>query len=1369
MKQDTTTNNNNDNKKDDDGDNVTTEEEEEPGIIRPNPSRDFTGRAATYASMAPPPSFLTPSNHNNNHNNVKNNEDHNNAVLNGWSHENGSNNNNGGGSIASMTDYDGDSYNFGGNMTLDTISLNNINNNNNNNKKTTNNKREARQLGQQNAFWSQLEVLSDEDDTPLKKPQAAAAGDANIQWNNNNSASSSARAAAAIGAAGGGAAVLTNWKDSDKVQPSRRSRAAAAAIAKEEEEDYASKLADFFDDTASAVCFYPTQLAQTIELNFLHYCEDHATAAATAASTAAERSGRGSIAGAHHKEDEQTVIEVECDGSVAVMDHHTTITPAAVPILIASPILLQQQSPHDEAEADEVMSRASSAWSAGEKNMYLLAMAKKAQAEAAIGKGSAAASRKHQVIVEEEGSNRIDDAPNRNRNDEDEEEEGDITLNPTKEDEEQPTAAAAAVHEKQRFVPIPASPSEFLLRPQQQPHCSKSNDAAAAAEGHHHPSSAFRSRNAAGNDVVLLRPKAVSMAVLKGAAPSYDAAAAAAVSSDGDGGREDAATPRVVNGRAAAAGVAIGISAAAVGLSSSQGQVQSISSKGGSPSADGNTADASSSSSSSSPNGSSDDVSKNGDGGVTVDVNSVRAKESAKKINNNNNNNNRAIPRGAVTAGGTAAAVHGVSGLKDWRKPPPASDASVASSASTKSKRKGLLGFKKKSKKWHELESDDDCYDDAPLPPIPMGTVSAALPDDDDKDDVAGVNAEENEIDDFVEEIEKSASVAGKAATADKKSDFKTPMERQLEMLAHSPSDESAHHRAVYAADDCSLSTYYTSNTLNSTASQWSVAGRERYLKAMAANENMKQNVGWVESMHTAASNSGYSWDAERGWVDLPTGGSRDKSDAQSVEASVVFDDAATDARSVATVKDDQSIQTAALSVSHLSPSIKSLIHQKRRSKRRLKVTFAPGPIDVQTEKCSDNDKSLFSDESVARRDSPLPNIVDNIDDDEPLTFEGEIKNDRKASNSRSRAVAQFERSKKRSSKENNLTDEDEDVQFARASPISSVPAQVSKKIVQGGSSEDVSVQSLPADHDVSVEKDVGLVVSRTNDLISRLEGKSVIKEVPKFNAGISKKVDFQQSLSARSSSEDFSFALSRSVSEEKSAYSREQSVLTAPSSANATQGSSVRSLGTGSKVAEVKSVSSSNRSSKSINSTTQEAVRPSESTGRSIQSKTTKSSVKDMTGSIKGSKPNNVVKKRTEKIEIEFDKKTIRASQKSRRDDGSLSSFDASTVSTKFTQHPHGAKKKNHPKVIIELPNHIQPPQSHVQSSPVSNVARKSSPANIARKNFDSAREPPPRINFTSSNKPVPPLRADKSKQKTASFSGKFILYSRDNSQSDI
>lgn len=76
---------------------------------------------------------------------------------------------------------------------------------------------------------------------------------------------------------------------------------------------------------------------------------------------------------------------------------------------------------------------------------------------------------------------------------------------------------------------------------------------------------------------------------------------------------------------------------------------------------------------------------------------------------------------------------------------------------------------------------------------------------------------------------------------------------------------------------------------------------------------------------------------------------------------------------------------------------------------------------------------------------------------------------------------------------------------------------------------------------------------------------------------------------------------------------------------------------------------------------------------------------------------------------------RSIPASQKSRRYDGSISSFDASTVSTKFSQHPRA--KKNHPKIIINVPKSVQLPQSLPQSSPVSTVARKFPTAPTARK----------------------------------------------------
>lgn len=184
----------------------------------------------------------------------------------------------------------------------------------------------------------------------------------------------------------------------------------------------------------------------------------------------------------------------------------------------------------------------------------------------------------------------------------------------------------------------------------------------------------------------------------------------------------------------------------------------------------------------------------------------------------------RDVPRGSVAVAGTTVA--GVSSLKDWTKP--SLDASVASTATNKSllskrnKGSGLLGFKKKTKKWQELESDDDCDYDTPLRPIPIGTIT--LPEDDivyGADANSGIDgvktlSTKDDMDDFVEELENSTPVVVKEAAISKganSSGTKLSMERELEMLAPAPSDESA--LRIYAADDCSLSTYYTSNTLN--------------------------------------------------------------------------------------------------------------------------------------------------------------------------------------------------------------------------------------------------------------------------------------------------------------------------------------------------------------------------------------------------------------------------------------------------------------------------------------------------------------------------------------------------------------------------
>jgi len=610
------------------------------------------------------------------------------------------------------------------------------------------------------------------------------------------------------------------------------------------------------------------------------------------------------------------------------------------------------------------------------------------------------------------------------------------------------------------------------------------------------------------------------------------------------------------------------------------------------------------------------------------------------------------------------------------------SSGSVSTTASNRSLSRRLrLNLRKK--KWQEVNSDDEIEDDhkdgrpAEQPVETTLDVASTVPDNK-KDD--------HEVDKFVSDLEynNSQTLANNHET---KSDTGTVAKLEnskqkgikfsFSVLGLSPSDESG-NKKVYFADDCSLATYHTSQTNQSNMSQWSATGRDRYLKAMELNENTK-NTTWIDSMQNAAVKNGYSWDPQRGWIDLPIAEKKlAKVNEDTEESNDIVDlDEEMDHQS----KDDQSVE----SQSHLSPSIKAMIRMQRKKKntrnKGLKVTFAPEPIEVETVKCSESDERLlFNNDDVH-----------SIEGDGETSAEDEISYDdtikTSTPSSRSIALQQYERHRKAKSSlkdyESQLTDEE----------------QIDGE--EYGQVDDPEGESLD------------MVVSRTNNLIMRLEGKS-----PSENRVVkSHALKEQQHAGSPVCTDplvDLTYILSNSSEGQIS------QDLSSPSSTNATRASSTKHFSyeeevidesspistTDRRVSEVStditSLSSTNatraslsvpskiKESSTVDSSTVQRDNNTRSMQKSLQGSTKKSCSSSFSRSAntRHSKPRSVTKSRRAAGNLE-ERQEVRTIEEN-------PSFDASTVSTKFTSH---SKAKVISIEFDEMKNTRRPPQPSTQS----------------------------------------------------------------------
>ena len=558
----------------------------------------------------------------------------------------------------------------------------------------------------------------------------------------------------------------------------------------------------------------------------------------------------------------------------------------------------------------------------------------------------------------------------------------------------------------------------------------------------------------------------------------------------------------------------------------------------------------------------------------------------------------------------------------------------VSSSASVSSTRSGIrkrLGLKK-SKQWQELNSDDE-GDILPNKNVVMKTQS------DDTVRIRNANLHEENNDNYVDIQDSSTSNSSNLLINQK-------LPKSLSALGLSPSDESG-LRHSYAADDCSLATYHTSQTAQSSASQWSVAGRERYLRAMKANES-NPRISWIDSMQQAASKSGYSWNPEQGWVDLPTPERKARVVADSESRVVNLDQV-----------DDYSIGS---SVSHLSPSILAMIQKKRSNKiKDRKVTFAPEPVKVHVERCSEEDMSLFEENSVSEREIyPQNPKLSEVDETNGSVSDGSSSDSSNRSPSPpSQTIQQYERLRERS-----------------ASANESIVRQNNEEASQqhGSFSEDDDYSN-----DEFHEEDV--VVSRTNDLISRLEGKTV-----NSNDNVPSSNDLEPRLSISASEEEESMSIanaSRSSSVRESIASRSLATSVSKTSSSKTKGTN-----TDSKVSNL--------------------------TGLSWPSQD-----KAKTETLLAPQISNQYQQDSNKKLEETETKTLSAKRglQSKQSivppsvpDMNAFSFDASTVSTKFT-----APVRKKPSLKVDIPTEIEG-SNNPRSSPQSNVARKS-PTNSERK----------------------------------------------------
>ena len=609
------------------------------------------------------------------------------------------------------------------------------------------------------------------------------------------------------------------------------------------------------------------------------------------------------------------------------------------------------------------------------------------------------------------------------------------------------------------------------------------------------------------------------------------------------------------------------------------------------------------------------------------------------------------------------------------------SSGSVSTTASNRSLSRRLrLNLRKK--KWQEVNSDDEIEDDhkdgrpAEQPVETTLDVASTVPD---------TKTDDHKVDKFVSDLECNNSPT-LAINHETKSDTGTVpkvenskqkgIKFSFSALGLSPSDESG-NKKVYFADDCSLATYHTSQTSQSNMSQWSATGRDRYLKAMELNENTK-STSWVDSMQNAAVKNGYSWDPQRGWIDLPIAEEKLAKVTEDPEESndIVDLDEEIDHQS----KDDQSIE----SQSHLSPSIKAMIRMQRKKKntrnKGLKVTFAPEPIEVETVQCSESDERLlFNNDDVHSIEGDEESLAE-----EEFSYDDNIKTS--TPSSQSIALRQYERHRKAKSSlkdyESHLTDEE----------------QIDDE--EYGQVDDSEGESLD------------MVVSRTNDLILRLEGKSPsenrvvksheLKEQQHAGSPICTDplVDLTYILSNSSEgqiSQDFSSPSSTNATRASSTkhFSSEDKVIdessqisttdervsevsidiTSPSSTNATRAS----LSVPSKIKE----------SSTVDSSTVQRDNNTRSMQKPLQGSTKKSYSSSFSRSTntRQSKPRSVTKSRRAAGNLE-ERQEVRKIEEN-------PSFDASTVSTKFTSH---SKAKVVSIEFDKMKNTMQPPQPSTQ-----------------------------------------------------------------------
>lgn len=789
--------------------------------------------------------------------------------------------------------------------------------------------REMSSTMQSHAFWSQLEVDdSDEDEEVHEDSQNKITDEANVLPDKTKSDNKG---------------VLSEWNDEDKVELSRK--VSDEEIEYQDSETYVAKMLEY----SASFCALPSTFMQNLENNFMDYCGDHNAGASSKART--EPTYAKEIG------DQPSIILANSDNATNAMEQ--------LPPQSSLHTINDERSPSTSSELDkgldkdETLSRVSglsSTWSASEKNIYLLRLAKEAQQNMVTSPVIESDEEKTVDIDDKLGSSStvnsevqstIDDVPSH------------VTENKSVEYESNDVVEETDHYRSsERFIPISSSPVQ------------KSNS-----------DDSYLSQTTP----VLIKPE-----------------------------------PR---------------------LSNLSEEIEN----------DSEEIDE------------SDDVSRQDDN-ETLEPNPLSSSEAIADDETQNSSNyaksssspcdnekpespnvvNDQISRNVITSS---------------RGSEKTSSVSVSKSRSARRKRSVL---KRKSKQWHELNSDEESDKSVSDNEGSSGRARTTEVQVEDSTSNAAPKLQDSEsntthtLQDKNEEILSTDSVGKKEELGGKN--------LSLPVVCLSPSDESG-LKHPYADEECSLATYHTSQTALSSASQWSVSGRERYMRAMKANEN-NTSKGWQDSMSKAAKEIGHVWTAERGWIDLPkTKAGRDYDNSNEKKSQdLIKVNSAVDLDEI----DDNSIGS---SISRLSPTIRKMIEKKRiRKGKDKKVTFSLEPVKVHMEKCSEEDLSLFVEEDDTK-------IIHTRGDN--IVINEEVKEELR---------------------ETNLSNSDDDY-LDTLIPIdsnSTVTDSQRNSISSSSEEEDpVVVIETHAPYEDSSDGnldrgDEDFVITRTNDLINRLEGKNV-------------------------------------------------------------------------------------------------------------------------------------------------------------------------------------------------------------------------------------------------------------------------------------